>query len=295
MADLEGRTANMRRICTIFVICLLCIAPTFTSFGQTKAVRYLEDIFQPEQLKIETDIVYKTIEKSNKSILELKMDIVSPLEESSKKRPLLVWIHGGGFVSGSKEVMMKRCIEFAQLGYVTCTINYRLVRDLSYPFTMDTVIEAAVDDSRDAIDWLLDNAFTFGIDENIVLVGGSSAGAITSCHVAYDDRPWNNKDKLKGIISLWGGILPTHSADFELGLISYDVIVDEDECSVCIIHGAKDTTVPVSMAYALEEKCADAGIPCIMKIDPHAAHGVRSDINKIYHSIEPLFLYICMQ
>jgi predicted esterase len=285
----------MKRICIAFIVCLLCIVPTFSSFGQDKTIRYLEEVFSPDQLKIETDIVYKTIEKPNQSTLELKMDIVAPMEDSLEKRPLLVWIHGGGFVSGSKEVMLKRCIEYAQLGYVACTINYRLVRDLPYPYTMDTVIEAAVDDSRDAIDWLLENASRIGIDENMVLVGGSSAGAITSCHVAYDDRPWSNKDKLKGIISLWGGILPTHSADFKLGLISYDVAVDENECSACIIHGAQDTVVPVSMAYALETKCADVGVPCIMKIDPNAAHGVRSDINKSYHSIEPLFLYICMQ
>ncbi|MDD4028559.1 MAG: alpha/beta hydrolase [Caldisericia bacterium] len=285
----------MKRICIVFLISLLCIVPTFTSFSQDKKVRYLEEIFQTDQLKMDYDVVYKSIETSNRSTLQLEMDIISPIEEPTEKRPLLVWIHGGGFVSGSKENMRKRCLEFAQLGYVTCTINYRLAQDLPYPFTMDNIIEAAVDDSRDAIDWLIKNASIYGIDENTILVGGSSAGAITSCHVAYDDREWDNKERLKGIISLWGGILPTHSADFELGLITYDVDVDENECSPCIIHGAMDPIVPVSMAYALEEKCSLVGIPCTMKIDPEAGHGVRSDIDKTYHSIEPLFLYICMQ
>jgi hypothetical protein len=38
--------------------------------------------------------------------------------------------------------------------------------------------------------------------EEIIFVGGSSAGAITSCHVVYDDRDWSHRENLKGIISL---------------------------------------------------------------------------------------------
>lgn len=284
----------MKKIFVIF-LSLFLVFPQSASFGQDQKIRYLEPIFSVEQIQVSSDIVYKTIEKPDGSRVELKLDIFYPMEDKTIKRPLLVWIHGGGFVSGSKKNMEKRCYEFAQFGYVTCTINYRLMKDLSYPFTMDTVIEAAVDDARSAIDWLLQNQAVYGINEDIIFVGGSSAGAITSCHVAYDDRDWSHKENLKGIISLWGGLLPFQSDDLKIGTISYDVQVDEEECSPCIIHGALDPIVPVSMAYTLEDKCMRVGIPCTMKIDPNAKHGVPSDIGTSYQAIEPVFLFICMQ
>jgi acetyl esterase/lipase len=284
----------MKKILAVF-LSLFLVIPQLTAIGQEKKVRYLEAIFSVDQIQVSSDIVYKTVEKPDSTHIDLTLDVFTPMEDEITKRPLLVWIHGGGFVGGSKKTMEKRCVEFAQFGYVTCTINYRLMQDLPYPFTMDTVIEAAVDDARSAIDWLLQNAATYGINEEIIFVGGSSAGAITSCHVAYDDRDWSHKENLKGIISLWGGLLPFHSEDLKIGTISYEVEVDEEECSPCIIHGALDPIVPVSMAYTLEGKCVDVGIPCTMKIDPNAKHGVPSDIGTSYHSIEPVFLFICMQ
>ena len=286
----------MRKIVCLLTICSLfcCMNVAKTSVHAQEPVRYLQEVFQENQLTTNTNLVYKTVEITEDESIDLKLDITYPNNDTLTQRPLLVWIHGGGFVSGTKEVMTRRCIDFAKMGYVTCTIQYRLAKDHVLGDTFQDVVEGAVDDTRSAIDWLLENASEYKIDPTTVLVGGSSAGAVTSCHVAYDDREWDNKKVLKGIVSLWGGLLPTNMEEGKTGELDYDVQVQENECPACLIHGAKDPIVPVQLAYDLANKLEAVGIPCTMKIDPTAGHGVKPDTARSYHSVEPLFLFVCM-
>lgn len=257
--------------------------------------RYLNEVFQENQIKIIKNIVYSTVEIEDNKEIKLKLDLYLPQNDRIVERPLIVWIHGGGFVAGTKEAMSRRCLDYAKLGYVTCTVQYRLARIRSKDSSIDDIVNAAVDDCRNAVDWLIMKADVFKIDKNTVFVGGSSAGGVTSCHLAYDDREWSNKESVKGIISLWGGILPKSIEKGSSGTFSYEITVESTECSACIIHGEKDPIVPVQLAYDLAKKLNDAEIPCTLKIDPNAGHGVRTGTNKSYHSIETLYLYICMQ
>ena len=58
---------------------------------------------------------------------EIKMDVFYPANDAVQLRPALVFVHGGGFITGNKnhDDMMAFCDSLAQKGYVTATIDYR--------------------------------------------------------------------------------------------------------------------------------------------------------------------------
>lgn len=121
---------------------------------------------------------------------DLLMDIYMPKGDTLMKRPVVFFTHGGSFISGSKESMESVffCKEFAKRGYVTVSQNYRLGFD-SYDETgaLRTVWRAA-QDGRAAVRYMRANAALYGIDTNMIIYGGTSAGAILSLQLAFLDQ-----------------------------------------------------------------------------------------------------------
>ncbi len=103
------------------------------------------------------------------------LDLAMPEHESSRARPAIVVIHGGGWIEGDKSSFSTPGVptpgnirDFARQGFVAATINYRLSGDAPYP--------AALDDCRCAVRWLRANARRFGIDAERIGAWGNSAG-----------------------------------------------------------------------------------------------------------------------
>jgi acetyl esterase/lipase len=88
-------------------------------------------------------------------------------------RPCLVWMHGGGFVSGNLDMPEAdwTARELAgRAGAVVVTVDYRLCNEaVHYPVPHDDVVAV--------IRWARDNAPSLGIDQGRLCVGGASAGA----------------------------------------------------------------------------------------------------------------------
>lgn len=104
---------------------------------------------------------------------------------AAEKRPVLVWIHGGGFTEGSGEVVTYDGTELAKKGLVVVTINYRLgvFGFLAHPdLTAESPEKSSGNygllDSIAALKWVRDNIASFGGDPKNVTVAGQSAGAI---------------------------------------------------------------------------------------------------------------------
>jgi len=95
------------------------------------------------------------------------MDIYAPADGATG-RPALMMIHGGGWSKFSKEAYTDNARRFARAGYVTATINYRLVPDGSYP--------RQIQDCVCALSFLRANADELGIDPDRIAVAGYSAG-----------------------------------------------------------------------------------------------------------------------
>lgn len=137
-----------------------------------------------ESIIAEEDIVYKTTETSN-----LKLDIYRPKISSEEKCPAVLLIHGGGWISGSKENQRIMAQHLAENGFVAITASYRLSREAPYP--------AGVIDLKDALRWMKLNAEKYHVDTQKIAVLGTSAGAqlATLVGVTPNSEIYNEKDE----------------------------------------------------------------------------------------------------
>src|SRR5580658_8511094 len=97
-----------------------------------------------------------------------RLDLYAP--KKAKQVPLIVWIHGGAFLFGSKEGFPVEPVPLHLLleGYAVASINYRLSPEAVFP--------AQLEDCKAAIRWLRAHADEIGIDPNRIGVWGASAG-----------------------------------------------------------------------------------------------------------------------
>ena len=154
---------------------------------------------------------------------DLLLDLYRPVTKSRQRRPAVVLIHGGSFMTGvrndSSMVQIGRAL--AARGVVVASIDYRLlaqdpvnsarVAPLTTalggsPFARAVI--ASLDDTLAAIDWLRANASRYRIDLKRLGLVGSSAGAITANHVAYLLDDYGVKaPRVRFVGDLWGAIL----------------------------------------------------------------------------------------
>jgi para-nitrobenzyl esterase len=114
----------------------------------------------------------------------LCLNVWTAAKSDGERRPVLVWIHGGGFNEGSGEVAVYNGEELAGKGLVVVTINYRLgiLGFFTHPeLTAESEQRASGNygllDMVAALQWVRKNIAAFGGDPNRVTVAGQSAGA----------------------------------------------------------------------------------------------------------------------
>jgi acetyl esterase/lipase len=91
--------------------------------------------------------------------------------------PVLVWIHGGGLISGNVEMDDAWLSDLVQkLGIVAVSVDYRLAPEHPFPIPLN--------DCYTALNWVHRNGQPFGMDPNRIAVGGGSAGGgLAACLV----------------------------------------------------------------------------------------------------------------
>ncbi|MDA1315431.1 MAG: alpha/beta hydrolase [Acidobacteria bacterium] len=99
--------------------------------------------------------------------------------EGSGPRPLLVYIHGGGWTGGDKKQPAKNFIPFLKKGISYAAINYRLTGEAPLP--------APVHDAARAIQFIKSKAAEWNIDKTRIVLTGGSAGACTSMWLLLHD------------------------------------------------------------------------------------------------------------
>ncbi len=105
----------------------------------------------------------------------LRANIWAP--ENAADAPVMVWIHGGGFVVGSKDAPVSDGTEFARSGVICVAINYRMGIDGFLPVP-GAPTNLGLRDMLFALQWVQDNIAAFGGDPANVTVFGESAGAM---------------------------------------------------------------------------------------------------------------------
>jgi acetyl esterase/lipase len=140
---------------------------TFADFLGAVAMHKVEPIDMrlavPDSVSANPDVVYQKGDN-----YELKLNLFTP-KNSAKALPLVVMVHGGCWIDGGRVDYDYYGVKLAQLGYAAATVDYRVADQAPYP--------AAVDDVRNAIQWLKDHAKMYNIDpDRIALLGGSAGG-----------------------------------------------------------------------------------------------------------------------
>lgn len=117
----------------------------------------------------------------------LYLNVWKPVNVSSaSKLPVMVWIHGGGFVGGSGAEPTNFGHQFAKQGVILVTINYRLGRlgffahpMLSKEYPNEAKGNYGYMDQIAALEWIKENIAAFGGDPNNVTIFGQSAGGVS--------------------------------------------------------------------------------------------------------------------
>ena len=135
--------------------------------------------------------------------------------------PVLVYLHGGGWIMGSPKTHRRLAYRFAEAGYLVVNLHYRLAPEFPFP--------AAFDDCVRAIRWVTDNIAAYGGDPSRLAVGGDSAGgnltAAAAAALADDARV-----RIKAILLIYAALdfanMSSEGADLPGGANLVEMLVD---------------------------------------------------------------------
>jgi acetyl esterase/lipase len=186
------------------------------------------------------------IEYANRDGLGLLLDLYEPAGPAAEARPAIVFAHGGGFREGSKcdEGIVQMAVAFADMGYVTVSIDYRVDPDLGYEELivgslagqMPEAMRNAQLDMQAAVRWVRANAEDLSVAPSKISAGGISAGASMALEAAYN--PEDDEDP--GDSSVAAAVSESGATDprrIEMGAPP-----------VAMFNGTHDTTAPYPTA-----------------------------------------------
>jgi acetyl esterase/lipase len=239
--------------------------------GKVKVIRAPEKM--PEGVELLKDLEY-----GRAGDYALKLDLYKPVR-LSRPAPALLFIHGGAWKGGNKDVYRPYATRYAAKGYVAACIAYRLSGRAPFP--------AAVQDAKCAVRWMRANAAKYGLDPNNICVLGGSAGGHLALMVGYcsDDKSLEGdaghedfSSRVQAVVDFYG---PT---DLTIPLVrDVDVVkeflgkeydkdpnlykkaspilhVTPDDPPTLILHGTLDNVVSIKQSDKLVERLKQVGI-----------------------------------
>jgi acetyl esterase/lipase len=234
----------------------------------------------PEGVKVLRDLEYANVDGQS-----LKLDLYVP-EESDRKPPLLVWIHGGGWTKGSKSQFNPMFVRLTAEGYAAASIDYRLDGLTSHP--------KQIHDCKGAIRWLRANAEKYGYDVTRIGVGGGSAGGhlvlllgLSSGIQELEGEVGGNLDQssqVHAVVDLFGPsdltLFAKKSDHFRpnktpelLKSASPVTYLTKDDPPLLIFHGDKDELVPLGQSEHIHKLYQERGLESSLHVIEGAGHG----------------------
>lgn len=169
----------------------------------------VQDLFRTEQDRLAAEMPITAADLAYGAEPRQRLDLYRPHGGGSSPRPMLLWVHGGGFVRGEKSSPAHPFNAHAgrwaaRHGLVGAVMNYRLAPDHPWP--------AGGEDVGAALEWLAEHAGDHGGDPRRIVVMGTSAGA---AHVATH-------------LQLHDGTSPAAGAVLLSGLYGFATLEDRD-------------------------------------------------------------------
>ena len=172
----------------------------------------------------------------------LRLDIYQPEKKQPAPTPILVFVHGGGFVRGDKGEFENVGVYFARRGVLTITMNYRFAPKNKWPSGGEDV--AAV------LGWIRQNGQKYGGDVNKVFLMGTSAGAAhVATYVFFENVQLKGGDGVAGAILFSGPTYDTSRLDPRMDTAYYG----DDESkypAMSVITHVEGRRIPVFIVVA---------------------------------------------
>lgn len=285
------------RVVLALVLLAACVAVSHAQLSEVEKA----SILISNHFDVEANIIYKTANN-----YDAKLDVYHPAKPAGPT-PVVMMIHGGGWVAGTKEEAVLYVLPFLQMGFSVVNVEYRLGRSSLAP--------AAVEDCLCALHWIGRNAKKYNFDlSKVVITGGSAGGnlALTTAMIpasagfeneclVEDDEGWtgnfiDTRPKVAAVIN-WFGI--TDVADLLQGpnkkgyAVSWlGSLPNRDDLAkkvspltyvrpglppILTIHGDNDKLVPYSHAVRLHDALTKAGVRNQLYTIPGGGHGGFTD------------------
>ncbi|MBY0479441.1 MAG: alpha/beta hydrolase [Chitinophagaceae bacterium] len=244
-----------------------------------------------QNVKYGEGLSHQNLNSSSYSIMDLRLDVYKPAN-NTRKKPAVLLIHGGGFTGGSKSDVniVNLANYFASRGWVAFSINYRLLGQngtvpaqwVQYAQTTVPPVDRsqfmamypAHRDAKAAMRWLIANADNYNIDTNYITVGGGSAGAIIATslgitttadftnEISLTTDPTlattnlNKTYTIKTILDFWGSGIAVTAINNIYGYQRFDAT----DAPIMIAHGTADPTVSYTYAAELQNIYTSTGV-----------------------------------
>jgi acetyl esterase/lipase len=279
----------MRRhiLLAAFAACL----PVPASCQQVSAPPPLPAVFAGG-VRTVADLPYRRIEGET-----LALDLYLP-PPGNDRHPAIVFVHGGGFVTGHTRMMgaatdfPARLAALAARGYVVASIQYRLAPRVHFP--------GQVRDAKAAIAWLRDHAGKYGIDPTRVAIWGSSAGGTiaatvgTTCGIALFEpedaalppgktcvqavADWFGPIAMDGQVlgATYLGCVTGEPCDERRRSASPATYVKKGAPPFLLLHGDSDKLVPLDQSGQFAGVLRAAGVDTSLEIVAGAEHGLKA-------------------
>jgi acetyl esterase/lipase len=227
----------------------------------------------------------------------LKLDIWYP-RDNPNPTPTVIFIHGGGWIFGSKEGAVYQLLPYLEKGWRAVNVEYRMAGNSLAP--------GSVEDTRCALRWVFRNAKQYNFDTTKIVLTGQSAGGHLSlitgilpegtpldnrCYAdaKYGDVPmkvaaivnWYGiadvndliaGPNLKNYAAMWMGSMP-NAAEVAKS-VSPLTYVRSGLPPIITIHGDKDDVVPYAHATRLKDALDKAKVPNQLVTIPGGGHGM---------------------
>lgn len=260
---------------TLIKSVLFIILVAASAFAQHKTSPPLLEI--GDRYWMQPDVVYGSANNT-----PLKLDIWYP-RDNDKPTPTVVYIHGGGWIFGSKEGAVYQLLPYLERGWRVVNVEYRMAGNSLAP--------GSVEDTRCALRWIHRNAAQWKFDTSKIVLTGHSAGGHLSlitgmlpdgtpldnrCYAdaKYGDVPmkvaaivnWYGISDVNDLIQgpnvknyavMWMGSLP-NAAEVAKS-VSPLTYVRAGLPPVITIHGDKDDVVPYTHATRLHDTLRKVG------------------------------------
>jgi len=258
----------------------------------------------------EGTILHGNIPYNNDTLKKHLLDIYLPANATGKT-PLVIWVHGGGWLSNDK---------YADMGYMKATIaeilkqGYALA-SIDYRFSTQAVFPAQIQDCNQAVAFLHENAAKYGLDtQRFVLMGFSAGGHLASLmglsdnnkapnfHTGKSAKPFG----YKGVVDFYGpadltlfpkGDDPQSPEGILIGASPLDrpdlakaaspvTYVDKNDPPFLIIHGEKDDLVSTNHSKLLSGWLTTVGVKNELIVVKDAPHfGPQFDVDEVRNKV----------